>query len=317
MSNAIKSVAIAGVSNLVVLARERNADTYHVQASGTLGPFVLKALVDAKFQVTVLTRSAKPGAFDPSVNVVEVDFTSVKPLAAALENIDGLVSTVGATAIESQAGLIDAAIAAGVKHFIPSEYGNCTTNPKLETNPVYAPMFKIRKYLQEREAKLSWTVLASGAFLEFLFGGPMFLDYANRKASLLDGGSNRVSTTSLAKIGTAVAGIFRNSEATKDRVVFVSEAILTQNKLLQYAQELEPEQEWEVTKVKTSTVLKEGLDGLASGDFSHSTILKVLTGTALAGDTYGAAFDKTDNALLGIKVLTQQDVKHLVASKLE
>lgn len=64
-----------------------------------MGPHVLKALVDANFEVMVLTRSKKPGAYDDSVKVVEVDFTSVKSLTAALKCVDVLVSTVAAAAI--------------------------------------------------------------------------------------------------------------------------------------------------------------------------------------------------------------------------
>lgn len=289
-----------------------------LQASGTLGPHVLKALLDANFQVTILTRSKKPGAYDAGAKVVEVDFTSVESLTAALKGIDGLVSTVAGTAVENQALLIDAAVAAGVKRFIPSEYGSCTTSPELEAFPIYAPLFKIKKYLQEKAkaGELSWTVLACGAFLEFLFGGPMLLDFENHKATLFDEGDNRISTTSLPNVGKAIVGILKNFEATKNKVVRTSEAILTQNRLLRIAERLRPDIKWESTNVQTSAVLKEGLDGVGAGDFSMPIIMKILTGTAGAGDIYGAAYDETDNELLGVKELTEEDLKKLVAWKL-
>lgn len=256
--------------------------------------------------------------YDANVKVVEVDFTSLESLTAALQGIDGLVSTVAQEAIESQTVLIDAAIAAGVKRFIPSEYGSCTTSPKLETSPIYGPMFKIRQYLQEkaRAGKLTWTVLACGAFLEFLFGGPFLLDFANHKAVLYDEGDNRISSTALPNIGKAIAGILKSPEATKNKVVRTSEVILTQNRLLEVAQELEPTIKWETSRVQTSAILKEGLDGISAGDFSMPVVTKILQGTAFAGDTYGAAFDATDNELLGVKELTKDDVKKLVAGKL-
>jgi nucleoside-diphosphate-sugar epimerase len=297
--------------------RKRKRLTFH-QASGSLGPHVLKALVDANFQVTVLTRSKKPGAYDASVRVVEVDFTSVESLIVALKGIDGLVSTVATAAAESQTVLIDAAIAAGVKRFIPSEYGNCTTCRKLEALPIYASMFKIKQYLEEesKAERLTWTVLAPGAFLEFLFGGPIFLDFANFKASLFDEGDNRISSTSLPNVGKAIVGILNNFEATKNRVVRTSEVILTQNKLLRIAEGLRPDIKWEINKVQTSVILKEGLDGLSAGDFSMPVVMKMIAGTACAGETYGAAYDETDNELLGVKELTGEDLKQLVAGKL-
>jgi hypothetical protein len=247
-----------------------------------------------------------------------VDFTSVESLTAALKGIDGLVSTVAGTAIESQTVLIDATIAAGVKRFIPSEYGSCTTSPKLEAFPFYASMFKIKRYLQEKAKaeKLTWTVLACGAFLEFLFGGPMLLDFANHKATLFDEGDNRISSTSLPNVGRAIVGILKNFEATKNKVVRTSEVILTQNELLRIAEGLRPDIRWEVSKVQASAILKEGMDGVSAGDFSMPVIMKIVKGTVSAGETYGSAYDETDNELLGVKELTEEDLKKLVAEKL-
>lgn len=276
-------------------------------------------MVDSGFQVTVLTRSKKPGTYDASVKVIEVDFTSVESLTAALEGIEALVSTVTTTAIESQTVLIDAAVAAGVRRFIPSEYGSCTTNPKVAAIPLYAPMFKIKQYLEKQATagNLSWTVLACGAFLEFVFGGPLILDFANHKATLFDKGDNRFSATSLPNVGKAIVGILKNFEATKNRIVRVSEVILTQNKLLRIAKELRPDIKWEISEVQSAAILKEGLDEFNAGKFTMPVLMKQLKGTVGAGDTYGAAYDETDNDLLGIKELTEEDLKKLVAAKLE
>jgi hypothetical protein len=240
-------------------------------------------------------------------------------LTAALEGIDGLVSTVSSAAIDSQTILIDAAIAAGVKRFIPSEYGSCTTDTKLENIPFYAGMFKIKRYLQEKadDGKLSWTVLACGAFLEFIFHGPLLLDFVSHKATLFDEGDNRFSCTSLPNVGRAIAGILKNFDATKNKIVRASEAILTQNKILKISEELRPDIKWEVDHVRASAILEQGLDGIKSGDFSMPVIYKVLKGTVFAGDVYGSAYEETDNESLGIKVLTEQDLKTLVARSLE
>jgi hypothetical protein len=133
---------------------------------------------------------------------------------------------------------------------------------------------------------------------------------------LFDEGDNRISTTSLPNVGKAIVGILKNFETTKNKVVRTSEAILTQNRLLRIAERLRPDIKWESTNVQTSAVLKEGLDGVGAGDFSMPIIMKILTGTAGAGEIYGAAYDETDNELLGVKELTEEDLKKLVAGKL-
>jgi hypothetical protein len=241
----------------------------------------------------------------------------VESLTAALKGVDGIVSTVALAAAETQIALIDAAIAAGVKRFIPSEYGSCTVSPKVEALPLYSSMFKIKHYLQEKAnaGKLTWTVLACGALLDDLIDRHL-LDFANRKANLYDEGENRASSTSLANVGKAIVGIFKNYEATKNRIVRTSEVILTQNKLLRIAEELRPDIRWETSKVQTSAILQEGLDGISAGDYSVPVFMKLVTGTAFAGDKYGCAYDETDNELLGVKEWTDEDLRKRVAAKL-
>ncbi|RAL04829.1 uncharacterized protein BO80DRAFT_490986 [Aspergillus ibericus CBS 121593] len=239
-------------------------------------------------------------------------------LTAALQGIDAVVSTVGNAAIENQTLLIDAATAAGVKRFIPSEFGAVTTNPTLEHLPIYSPVSRIRKYLQEKAAtgELSWSVLACGAFLDALWDAPIFLDFQNHTATLLDEGDNRLSATSLSMVGRAVAAILQNFDATKNKVLHTSQAILTQNQALEYAKERRPDIDWRTSHVQTSVLLQEGVEDLRAGDFSLLAVMKLMKGTALAGDTYGAAYDVTDNELLGIKELTPADLKKLIAQKL-
>lgn len=113
------------------------------------------------------------------------------------------------------------------------------------------------------------------------------LDFANRKPTLYDEGDNRISSTSMPNVGKAIAGILMNYDATKNKNMQTSEAILIRNELLSIANDLKPDIKWELSKVQTSVLLKEGPDGASAGDFSMPVIRKVLTGTALAGDTYG------------------------------
>jgi hypothetical protein len=278
----------------------------------------VKALLDANFNVTILTRSKKPGTDDGGAKVVEVDFASVSSLTAALEGIDGLVSAVTTMAVPSQTIMIEAAVAAGVKRFIPSEFGSCTTSPKVKDLPMYSQMFKIKQVLQEKaqDGKLTWTVVACGGFTEFVFGGPVLADFPNRKMTVLDDGNNRFSSTSMESIGKAIAGVFQHPDATQNKIVHVSEMILTQNQLLKIAQELEPGAEWQMDHAQTSKLLAEGLDQLKTSGFSMGAFMKILAGTAAAGDAYGSAYDETDNELFGIKTVGEEDLKKLVSAAL-
>ena len=240
----IETVANAGVGTSKNTTCYRNWVANHFpQASGTLGSHACQALVEAGFQVTFLTRTQKPGAYASNIKVIEVDFTSVDSLTAALKDTDAVVFTVAGTAVERQTILIDAAIAASVERFIASVFGNVTTNPKLETNSMYTPMFKVRRYLEEKAAagQLSWTVLASDAFLDLILNTPTLLDLQNHTAMLIDEGDDQTGATSLANVGKAIAAILKNVNATEDKFLLISQAILTQNQLIGFAKELQPE----------------------------------------------------------------------------
>lgn len=252
------------------------------------------------------------------MKVLEVDFTSIESLTSALHAQDAVVSTVSATAVEGQRVLIDAAVSAGVKRFIPSDFGSCTTSPKVKELPVYAPIASIQQYLANKATttKLSFTVLACGAFLDMVLSQPVLLDFDNYKGVLIDDGYNRLSSTSMASVGRAVAGILKNPKSTSNRTVRVSQVILTQNKLLAIAKEIKPEATWNISTAKSAALLQESLEAFASRDYSMPVIIKLLSATAFGGEQYGSAYDETDNEILDIAMVSESELKKLVAERL-
>ncbi|KAH0493359.1 hypothetical protein TgHK011_000033 [Trichoderma gracile] len=295
----IKNVAIAG-------------------ASGNIGPHVLKALLEANFNVTVLTRSQASNDYGAEVKVVEADFNSVDSLTAALENQDAVISTIGKSGLEQQTLLIDAAAAAGVYRFIPSEFGSCTTSPKVADLPFYSTLATVRNYLTEKAAAstLTYTIIAPGCFMEYLLAFPAAIDFKNHSVAFIDGGNIRVSVTSLATFARAVAAVFNHPVETKNRVVYVSEAILSQRQLLNMAKEVKPEIQWTTRDIKSADILKAGLDAILCGGDSLQAYGKILVGTVF-GKEYGSAYDDNDNSLLGVKVLPQERLKALIANRLD
>ena len=60
-------------------------------ASGSIGSAVLKALLDANFTVTALTRPGSTHSFPSSVKVAEVSYDNAESLTASLKGIDAEV----------------------------------------------------------------------------------------------------------------------------------------------------------------------------------------------------------------------------------
>lgn len=126
-------------------------------------------VADKSFQVTVLTRPTNTSAFPEGVTVIRTVFEESK-LAKALEGQDAVVSCVGATGFQDQRVLIDAAIKARVKRFIPSEFSSNTMSAAVcKLVPVFEPKKAILGYLKEKESTgLTWTGIAVGALFDWV-----------------------------------------------------------------------------------------------------------------------------------------------------
>lgn len=284
-----------------------------VGATGNLGPSILKALqASSALETTVLTRENSKTAQSPPPNtkVLTADYSSVSSLAAAFAGQDAVVSTIAGMALGEQQILIDAAVQAGVKRFIPSEFGSNVTNEKTRKLAVFAGKLAIVEYLKKKEGEITWSALLNGPFLDWgLKVGFLGIDIPNKKVTLLDGGNTPFSTTTLSDIGQSVAGILAHPEDTKNRYVFVQSTLVTQNKLLAVAEKATGEK-FTVEHQSTEELEKQGNEKIAKGEFSGFVDL---IKRGIWGVGYGADFsDKLDNEILGVKVLDDAGVEGVV-----
>lgn len=151
MSQSIKNVVVIG-------------------AGGNLGQPILEALLDSStFTVTVLSRATSEATFPPGVSVRKTDYT-LSSLVSAFEGTDAVVSAVGMGGFAQQKTVIDAAVKAGVKHFIPSEFSVNTISPAVcALVPVFARKKDIIDYLVSKEKEgLSWTGIAAGLLFDWV-----------------------------------------------------------------------------------------------------------------------------------------------------
>lgn len=137
----------------------------------TIGPHILQALVeDGSFNVTVLARASSKTVLPDSVNVARIsdDFPH-HDLIEALKNQDVLIATTGLAAHHIQYKLIDAAIEAGVKRFIPSEWGMDNGDQKIvDLCPVFKFKSEVVEYLRTKESgSFSWTAVATSLWLDW------------------------------------------------------------------------------------------------------------------------------------------------------
>jgi saccharopine dehydrogenase-like NADP-dependent oxidoreductase len=167
-STEIKNVVLIGVCT-VPAPCSTFSDIYH-QASGNLGAIILPALLEAKvFRVTVLTRSSNTTTFPAGVTVIRTSYEKFA-LEEVMKGKDAIISAIGASGFQEQKVIIDAAIKAGVKRFIPSEFSTNTLSEAVrQLVPVFEPKKAILEYLMEKESTgLTWTGLSIGAMFDWV-----------------------------------------------------------------------------------------------------------------------------------------------------
>ncbi|GAQ03176.1 hypothetical protein ALT_0497 [Aspergillus lentulus] len=285
---------------------------------GFLGSAVLDQLIKSGFSVTVLTRSRSSIQEVPAgVAVVEVDYASADSLEQALRGHDAVVSTINSAAFMIQKPAIDASIRAGVKRFIPADFGALTTAPEAQDLPVHARPVEIQNYLKEKAelGELEYTILAVGLFLEYVVSSPFVVDRVNRTAVLYDGGEHPFSTTSVASIGKAVAGALKNADATRNRVLHVHDMVLTQKKVLALAKKYNPPAEaWTESDVDAEAELADMVNQISEKGMEMPLVLGLLKAAVFSGK-YPSAYKKVDNELLGLGITGEEVLETMFDAK--
>lgn len=152
------------------------------QAGGNLGGHILNALLDASFTVTLICRlesTLEPSAIVtnpqhlPHITTIKVAFNDEPGLVEALISQDAVVASIGrGGGLPTQRTIIDAAVRAGVRRFIPSEFGADTRNDALIINvPLVRQKRAILEHLQKVSAKtpsFKWTGISCAAFLDWV-----------------------------------------------------------------------------------------------------------------------------------------------------
>lgn len=292
-------------------------------ATGNLGVSILKALLEASYSVTVLSRKGgNSSALNPHPNLTikEVNFDCVESLTSALSGAEVVISCLATLAIGSQNPLIDASVAVGVRRFIPAEFGMDSANPLCAQLPVRVPKVDTRKYLLEQSKLnpgITYTAVANGLFLDWGLKMNLILNLTEHSATLYNGGDVPFSTTNISDVAKAVLGIIRYQPQTANRSVYIQSALVTQLQLIQYAKEIDGK-DWSINIKDTEDIKKESLAELAKG--SQGNVDAAMLGFCFCGSLsteYGSDFsDRLDNVLLGVKELSSIELRELVASYL-
>lgn len=141
-----------------------------IGASGKLGPSILNAFLEnGNFDITVLSRKSSAAVFPPAVKTIKTEF-DYDSLRVAFSGQDAVISIVGNARASDQKLYIDAAIAAGVKRFVPSDFGGWTPDATiLDKNKLFGPKVEIAEYLKKMESEtFSWSAIINGPVFDLV-----------------------------------------------------------------------------------------------------------------------------------------------------
>jgi len=174
-----------------------------VVGAGGIGGPIAEALLSEGANVVVVTRpessSAKP--FSAGIKVISVTFTDVPALAAAFKEnkTEVVISTIGHAALPNQRFLADAAKQAGVKLFLPSEFGYSTIG---QTEGELGLKTEFGEYV--KEIGLPFARIFTGGFTTYI---PYLTSIDSGKIQILGKGDTKASFTDPADIAGFTAYI--------------------------------------------------------------------------------------------------------------
>jgi uncharacterized protein YbjT (DUF2867 family) len=156
--------------------------------------------------------------------VISVDYSNPESIKSALSGVDVIVSTIAGTALDVQAKIAEAAQAAGVKLFVPSEFGGVTEG---ETSGLFGDKASIQDQL--KVLGVPWAIFYTGPFADFVFAEYVYhgsfaeyrakpqinqsflnLDVTTGKVSVAGDGNTQISFTSRPDIARYLAHVLTN-----------------------------------------------------------------------------------------------------------
>jgi hypothetical protein len=271
-----------------------------------------------KFEITVLKRIGSDSVIPHPVKIIEVDYESLESLTSAVKGQDVVICTLAHIGPGIQKRLVEASVAAGVKRFLPGEFGS-VMNDATSQLPIFSNKFEVEQQLEAyaRDGKITYTYLFNGPFLDWGLKMNFVLNMAQYKPEIYDGGDPLFSTTTMETVGKAVAGILAHYEETKNRAVSIQDTLTSQNRLLAIAKKLTPGKTWQMVHVNTAEMKANADANVGKGIFDMNTMFAYLYVANFSKDkAYGAHFQKLDNELLGIKEKTEEEIEAIVKTYL-
>ncbi|PHH50735.1 hypothetical protein CFIMG_005102RAa [Ceratocystis fimbriata CBS 114723] len=283
-----------------------------IGAAGNLGAPVTKALLESGFAITAISRPESTSTFPAGVAVKKVDLSSVDALTEAFKGQDAVISLITTREAAKQNVLADAAVAAGVKRYIPSEFGvNSSQVAGSRLAPGVQPKAEHITYitgLAQKNPGFTWTGITCGPFFDYCWNLKLFgVSPKDKYAAIVDSGNERFGATTLPDVAKGVVGVLTHLPETANKYIAIQTFETCQNEILA-ATEKVVGFKLSVLNVTADQALKKGDERMAEGDYMHAFIDYLAHWFLADGSNHKNSADILANDIIGLKQSSVEDV---------
>ncbi|PLN83526.1 NAD(P)-binding protein [Aspergillus taichungensis] len=288
-----------------------------VGAGGTIGSHIVASLLQTKkHTITALTRKDSTNNLPAGILLAPVDYADEATLIAALKDQQFLIITMAPTAPrDTHSKLARAAAKAGVPYVMPNGYGGDIGNVKLEDETMLGPVGRANR-AEIESLGMQWITVCCGFWYDYsLAGGEarFGFDFEKRALTLYDDGNTKISTSTLAQVGRAVASVLSlkvlpddendgslTLSAFLNKGVYVKSFVVSQNDMFESVKRVTgtTDADWTVTHEASKKRYEDGLALVRGGNMAGFG--KMLYARMFYPGDSGEFSDKTQNGLLGL-----------------
>lgn len=245
-----------------------------VGGTGTVGSRTLSSLLDKNIHtITAISRSDSSATFPENVTVLKGDYSNEDFLVSALKGQDVLILQLSPTAMGVQEPFIRAAAKAGVPYILPTEFGTDIEALDLtRQQPIISGKKGLRDLVEQLGAS-SWIAVVNNLWFDWsLKMGCWGINVKERKAEVWNGGNVKANTSTLKRVGAAVAELLSQPEeelsAYKNRPFYVSSFFISQREMLESVQRVTgtTDADWEIKERDINEFGRECDERLKKGD---------------------------------------------------
>ncbi|ORY06147.1 isoflavone reductase family protein [Clohesyomyces aquaticus] len=270
-------------------------------------------------KISVLTNPYQTPWLPPNTppNLIEhktSDF-SASSLESSFTGQDLVISTLAGGDYNFQVGIIDAVIVAGVKRFIPHEFGLDSLNQGIQAIlPRSAERARIIQYLRDlsrTHLDFQWVGIAVGCVLDrLLIAGDLGFDLQWQNATIHGTGTEILAASSLQRVGSAVASCIEHWHEMKNRYIYTAGVLTTANDILACLEHLSGKK-WSFSYEDVGDCVREGTKRIERG-YPDAGMFLMERSVVYDGELKAAgAFEKKSaNKILG---LDEETVEQIVA----